>query len=166
LIEMRWRGFVITFAALLLAFLLAVLVGGNAPPVKARPAPALPTRVLVGPRVDIASLRGRPAIIHFWASWCGPCVKEAPQLARLSSELHGRATLVGVDWSDNPASAASFVRQHHWTFPVLIDSSGEVGNTYGLRGLPTTFLLDRQGRIIRRLVGPQTAAGLLSIIPH
>jgi hypothetical protein len=49
---------------------------------------------------------------------------------------------------------------------VLIDSSGEVGNAYGLTGLPTTFLLDREGRIIRRLIGPQTAAGLLSIIPH
>jgi thiol-disulfide isomerase/thioredoxin len=159
---MRWRGFVITAAVLLVAFLLAVLVGGNAPPAKARPAPALPSRVLVGPRVDIASLRGHPAIIHFWASWCGPCVKEAPQLARLAGELHGRATLVGVDWSDNPGSAAAFVRQHHWTFPVLVDSSGEVGNAYGLSGLPATFLLDRQGRIIRRLVGPQTAAGLLA----
>lgn len=163
---MRRRGFLITTAALLLAFLLAVLVGGNAPPTKARRAPALPTRVLVGPRVDLAGLRGRPAIIHFWASWCGPCVKEAPELARLAGELHGRATLVGVDWSDNQADAARFVRQHHWRFPVLIDSSGEVGNAYGLTGLPTTFLLDRQGRIIRRLVGPQTAAGLLSIIPH
>lgn len=99
---MRWRGFVITVAALLLAFLLAVLVGDNAGPAKARPAPALPTRVPVGPRVEVASLRGRPAIIHFWASWCGPCIKEAPQLARLASELHGRATLVGVDWSDSP----------------------------------------------------------------
>jgi hypothetical protein len=62
---MRWRGFVITAAALLLAFLLAILVGGNEPPAKARPAPALPTRVLVGPWLALASLRGRPAIIHF-----------------------------------------------------------------------------------------------------
>ena len=163
---MRRQGFLITTVALLLAFLLAVLVGGNASPTKARRAPALPTKVLVGPRVDLASLQGRPAIIHFWASWCGPCVKEAPQLARLAGELHGRATLVGVDWSDNQGDAARFVRQHHWTFPVLIDSSGEVGDAYGITGLPTTFLLDRQGRIIRRLVGPQTAAGLLSIIPR
>src|SRR5438445_3568237 len=140
---MRWRTFFLTVAVLLLAFLLAVLVGGNAGSTKTRLAPALPSRVLVGPRVDIASLRGRPAIIHFWASWCGPCVKEAPQLARLASELHGRATLVGVDWSDNRGAAASFVRRFHWTFPVLIDPEG-IGNAYGLTGLPTTFLLDRQ----------------------
>src|SRR5438128_6108880 len=143
---MRWRTFFLTVAILLLALLLAVLVGGNARSTKTRLAPALPSRVLVGPRVDIASLSGRPAIIHFWASWCGPCVKEAPQLARLAGELRGHATLVGVDWSDNPTAAASFVHQHHWTFPVLIDSTGDVGNAYGITGLPATFLLDRQGR--------------------
>lgn len=156
----------ITIAALLLAAVVAVLAGGNASPTKSRPAPALPTRVLVGPRVDIASLRGRPAIVHFWASWCGPCTKEAPQLARLAGELHGRAALVGVDWSDSPQSAAGFVARHHWTFPVLIDSSGEVGNAYGITNLPATFLLDSRGRIVRRLIGPQTAAGLLASLPQ
>jgi len=161
---MRWRGLILTVAGLLVAAVLAVILGGNASSAKGGRAPALPTRVLVGPRVDLASLRGRPAIIHFWASWCPPCVKEAPQIAQLAGELHGRATLVGVDWSDNSGDAARFVRRHHWTFPVLVDASGEVGNAYGLTGLPTTFLLDRQGRIIRRLIGPQTAAGLLSII--
>jgi thiol-disulfide isomerase/thioredoxin len=141
---------------------LGVLWGGKAKRAGARPAPALPTHVLVGPRVDIASLHGRPAIIHFWASWCGPCAGEAPQLAHLGDELHGRATLVGVDWSDNTSSAASFVRRHHWTFPVLVDSSGETGNAYGITGLPTTFLLNSRGQIVRRLVGPQTASGLLA----
>ena len=163
---MRWRSVLITLAALMLVLVLAILVGGNTGPGKARVAPQLPARVLVGPRVDNGGLRGRPAIIHFWASWCPPCVKEAPQLALLASALHGRATLVGVDWSDNRASAERFVRQQHWTFPVLIDSSGEVGNAYGITGLPTTFLLDRQGRIVRRLIGPQTATELLSIIPR
>ncbi len=162
---MRGRTLLIVGVALVLAIALVVLAGGDVAPVKARLAPALPSRVLVGPRVDIASLRGHPAIIHFWASWCGPCTGEAPQLARLAGELHGRATLVGVDWSDDPGSAASFVHRHHWTFPVLVDSSGNVGNAYDITGLPTTFLLDSQGRIVRRLVGPQTAAGLLSMIP-
>jgi thiol-disulfide isomerase/thioredoxin len=163
---MGLRAAFITLTALVLVVVLAVLIGGNKGPAKARPAPALPSQVLVGPRVTIASLRGRPAIIHFWASWCGPCVKEAPQLAMLAHKLHGRATLVGVDWSDSQSSAASFVRQHHWTFPVLIDFAGTSGNAYGITGLPTTFLLDRQGRIVRRLIGPQTATGLLSIIPR
>jgi thiol-disulfide isomerase/thioredoxin len=161
---MRWRAFIVTVAALVVVAVLAVLLGGNATPGKARAAPSLPTQVLVGPRVSIAGLRGRPAIIHFWASWCGPCVKEAPQLARLAGELHGRATLVGVDWSDSHAGAAAFVRRHRWTFPVLIDGSGAVGSSYRITGLPTTFLLDADGRIIRRLIGPQTATGLLASV--
>lgn len=162
---MRWRSVLVTVALLVVAALLAVLIGGNAAPVKARPAPALPTQVLAGPRVDLASLRGRPAIVNFFASWCPPCVAEAPQLARLAHDLHGRATLVGVDWSDSRGSAARFVARHHWTFPVLFDPSGEAGYAYGFINLPATFLLDSKGRIVRRLIGPQTAAGLLASLP-
>ena len=128
------------------------------------PAPELPKRVLVGPPTTLATLRGRPAIINAWASWCEPCIKEAPQIARLASELHGRATLVGLDWSDSHAGAAAFVRQNHWRFPVLEDDAGTVGHRYGLTGLPATFVIDARGRIIKRLVGPQTAAGLLSTV--
>jgi cytochrome c biogenesis protein CcmG/thiol:disulfide interchange protein DsbE len=65
-----------------------------------KPAPPLPAHVLVPPRASIASLRGRPVAISFWASWCVPCRQEAPGLARLSRELRGRASLIGADWGD------------------------------------------------------------------
>jgi cytochrome c biogenesis protein CcmG/thiol:disulfide interchange protein DsbE len=152
----------LVLGAVVVAFVVAEVLSGSSGKQGRRLAPALPTQVLVGPRVSLASLRGRPVIVHFWASWCGPCLKEAPELAQLSSELHGRATLVGVDWSDSVASARTFVRKHHWTFPVLVDHDGSVGNRYDLAGLPSTFVLDRQGRIVKRLIGPQTAAGLLA----
>jgi cytochrome c biogenesis protein CcmG, thiol:disulfide interchange protein DsbE len=123
-----------------------------------RHAPALPADVLTPPRATLATLRGKPAVINFWASWCGPCNKEAPQLARLSRELHGRATLVGVDWNDALAGARGFIRKNHWSFPNLRDADGAVGNRYGLSGLPNTFVLDRDGRIARIFRGPQTTA--------
>ena len=123
---------------------------------------ALPTHSLQGAPVTVASLHGHPAIVHFWASWCGPCTKEAPELARLSGELKGRATLVGVDWSDNSGNARKFLARHHWTFASLSDPNGASGNAYGISGLPTTFILDAKGRIVKRLTGPQTAAGLLA----
>lgn len=147
--------------ALIVAFVVAEAVGGGSKQTR-RPAPALPTSVLSGRAVTLADLRGKPAIIHFWASWCGPCTKEAPELAQLAGELHGRAALVGVDWSDSAANARKFIRQHHWDFPILSDHAGTVGNRYDLQGLPSTFVLDRRGRIVKRLIGPQTAAGLLA----
>jgi cytochrome c biogenesis protein CcmG, thiol:disulfide interchange protein DsbE len=129
---------------------------------RGRQAPALPTRVLVPPRPDLAALRGRPVIVHFWASWCGPCRTEGAELASLARRLHGRAALVGVDWSDSPSGAAAFVRAQRWTFPDVEDRNGDAGTAWGLAGLPTTFIVDREGRIVRRLVGPQTARALLA----
>jgi cytochrome c biogenesis protein CcmG, thiol:disulfide interchange protein DsbE len=126
----------------------------------AKPAPALPTQVLRGPKADLASLRGRPALINFWASWCTPCRQEAPALARLARNLRGRARVVGVDWNDTTANANAFIREHHLTYPILRDGSSTVGERFGLTGLPTTFVLDPQGRIVRTLRGPQTPTTL------
>jgi cytochrome c biogenesis protein CcmG, thiol:disulfide interchange protein DsbE len=150
-------------ALLVAAGLVAVVrAGGGGSGGSARAAPPLPAQVLAGPRVTLAQLRGRPAIVHFWASWCEPCVKEAPEIARLAGALRGRAALVGVDWSDTPANGAAFVRRHGWRFPILQDPNGLSGDPYGLHGLPSTVLLDGRGRIVAHLSGPQTAAGLLA----
>jgi peroxiredoxin len=126
-----------------------------------RPAPQLPTRVLVPPKVTLASLRGKPAAINFWASWCIPCQTEATELERVAHALHGRASLVGVDWTDGTGAARSFVHEHHLTYPILIDADGTAGQDFGLNGLPTTFIVDARGRITTVLRGPQTAGDLL-----
>ena len=126
-----------------------------------RQAPQLPTRVLVPPQVTLASLRGKPAAINFWASWCAPCKEEAPDLERVAAVLRGRARLVGVNWNDEASAARSYVDRYHLTFPNLIDPDGVVGNKYRLNGLPTTFILDSQGKITAVLLGPQSADSLL-----
>jgi thiol-disulfide isomerase/thioredoxin len=99
-------------------------------------------------------------VINFWASWCEPCKQEAPELKRFDDGLGGKATLVGVDWGDAPASARDFVAKAGWTYPILRDSSQKVGEEYGLNGLPTTFVLNANGDIVRTLQGPQTAQDL------
>jgi thiol-disulfide isomerase/thioredoxin len=129
-----------------------------------RSAPQLPASVLVPPKVTLASLRGRPAAINFWASWCSPCHKEAPDLERVAQSLGGRARLVGVDWTDGTGAARSYVDQYHLTYPNLSDPDGVAGNDYGLNGLPTTFILDSQGKITEVLRGPQSAEALLQAL--
>jgi cytochrome c biogenesis protein CcmG/thiol:disulfide interchange protein DsbE len=125
-----------------------------------RPAPPLPREVLQGPRVDLASLRGKPALVNFWASWCAPCKQEAPELERFDETLGNKANLVGVAWNNSAEDARKFIAESGWKYPILRDSSQQVGYAYGLNGLPTTFVLNSQGEIVETLRGPQTAATL------
>ncbi|HTD58543.1 MAG TPA: redoxin family protein [Solirubrobacteraceae bacterium] len=130
-----------------------------------RPAPALPSQALSGSRVTLAALRGRPALVTFWASWCEPCEREAPALERFAQGLGARATLVGVNWSDPSLSGArAFVRRYRWTFPNLRDPQGSTGLAYGVTGLPTTFALDRSGKVRATLRGPQTKQTLTAAL--
>jgi thiol-disulfide isomerase/thioredoxin len=149
--------------ALLLVPVTALVVGEPSLDGK-RSAPALPTRAISGPPVTIEQLRGTPVIVHFWATWCGPCEKEGPEFARLDPLLRGRARLVAVDLSDRRGRAEAFVRRHRWRFPVLEDPAGEAGERYAVTGLPSTFIVDESGRIVRQLPGPQTAERLLAAL--
>jgi len=129
-----------------------------------RLAPALPHERLAGPPITLAGLLagggGRPALVTFWASWCGPCAREAPALERFAGSPSGRGRLVGVDWSDGLSGARSFIRRYAWTFSNLRDGEGMVGNEYRLTGLPTTFVLDSSGHIGTVLRGPQDESSL------
>jgi|NGEPerStandDraft_6_1074524.scaffolds.fasta_scaffold07321_3 thiol-disulfide isomerase/thioredoxin len=150
-------------AAALVALIVFGLASNHSGPVGRR-APALPSERLAGAPVTLDGLlstaHGRATLITFWASWCGPCAKEASALERFSRSAAGRGRLVGVDWSDALSGAKSFVVKHAWTFPVLRDAEGTVGNDYRLTGLPTTFVLDASGHIRSVLRGPQDAGTL------
>ena len=135
---------------------------GQPAPIEERPsAPELEGAVLVPPAVRLADLRGKPALVNFWASWCIPCRKEAPELARFDSTMSNRAQLVGVDIQDTKADALAFVHKFGWSFPNLYDPAGVLAPRYGLIGLPTTtYVIDPQGRIAYQLTGPQTLQSL------
>jgi cytochrome c biogenesis protein CcmG, thiol:disulfide interchange protein DsbE len=153
-------------AALVVAIVLLAVFGlaSDHSATTGRPAPALPREHLGGPPATLASLlssaRGKPSLVVFWASWCGPCTKEAPALERFALSAQGRGRMVGVDWSDELSGARSFIHRYSWTFPNLRDAEGLVGNRYRLIDLPTTFVLDSHGRIRLALRGPQNGETL------
>jgi cytochrome c biogenesis protein CcmG/thiol:disulfide interchange protein DsbE len=124
-------------------------------------APAFTLRRLDGRgSVSLASLRGRPVVLNFWASWCVTCKSEAPVLERDWTRYRGHGLVViGVDYHDLAPDARRFVATHRLTFPILEDGSGQVTGTYGVSKAPETYILNRRGRIVAHLAGPITAPG-------
>jgi thiol-disulfide isomerase/thioredoxin len=153
----RW---LIVAGLIVLAFAVAEVASGGGNSNDGREAPPLPEGSIQHP-VDLSELRGKPALVDFFASWCGPCHEEAPTLQELSSSLGAKATVVAVDWNDASGPARAFVHKYGWKFPVLADTDGSVGESYGVDiGLPTSFVLDPQGRIVAKFEGPQSVARL------
>jgi peroxiredoxin len=154
----RWAA---VAALVIVAIVIAEVASGSGSSSDGRQAPPLPAKALRPPGIDLAELRGKPALVDFFASWCGPCAEEAPTLRKLSTALGDKATVVAVDWDDAEGAARAFVRKHGWTFPVLADTSGTAGEKYGVStGLPTSFVLDPEGRIVHTFLGPQSEATL------
>jgi cytochrome c biogenesis protein CcmG, thiol:disulfide interchange protein DsbE len=149
----------VTLAVVAVLLVLGLAGGGGR---NGRLAPPLPHESLSGTPVTLAALHGHGALVVFWASWCGPCQQEAPALERFARSAQGRARLVGVDVSDPViADARAFLKRYGWTFPVLRDPEGTVGQAYGVTtGLPTTFLIDSSGHVRATLRGPQTQQAL------
>ncbi len=148
----RMRVLGVTLALLAAAVALAVFgLASSQSPAGGRLAPGLPRERLSGAPVTLASLLagagGRPALVVFWASWCGPCAEEAPALERFYRSAAGRGRLVGVDWSDPlSADARSFVRRYGWTFPVLRDAGRQGGQRLRAGHRPAGHVRDRPRR--------------------
>jgi thiol-disulfide isomerase/thioredoxin len=119
--------------------------------------PRLVAETLIQPpaRLELRSLRGEPVFIDVWASWCPSCKEEAPMLARLARDHRGRVQFVGVDTQDTRGAGRAFVRRYGLDYPHLFDPKSTLATKLGVYGIPTMFLVDREGRIAATLVGKQ-----------
>jgi thiol-disulfide isomerase/thioredoxin len=115
--------------------------------------PALRLSGLDGKDWDLAQLRGKVVVVNFWASWCGPCVDELPVLNQLASKDPARVAVVGANYKEPLDTIERFAAAHPFAYPVLRDRSGEMFKAWTAGVMPTTILVDRQGRARWRSVG-------------
>ncbi|HWG83586.1 MAG TPA: TlpA disulfide reductase family protein [Gaiellales bacterium] len=106
----------------------------------------------------LSSLRGKPVVLNFWASWCDPCKTEAPALQELSQKYAGRMTVVGLDSQDDTGDARDFARRYHLTYPLVHAGGSSIYHRWGLSGFPETFIIDSRGRVIHHFPGEVSAA--------
>ncbi|TML67813.1 MAG: TlpA family protein disulfide reductase [Actinobacteria bacterium] len=103
--------------------------------------------------VSLYELRGHPVVINFWASWCVPCRDEAPNLNAAAKAHAGRVVFLGIDIQDLVPDAHKFLRELHVPYVSVRDKSSGTYRAYGLTGVPETYYLDRQGRIVGHSIG-------------
>jgi cytochrome c biogenesis protein CcmG/thiol:disulfide interchange protein DsbE len=131
-------------------------------PAKPRPDPPAPALTLArlghsGEHISLAGMAGRPLIVNFFASWCAPCKKETPLLAKFYRGAHGSVTLIGVDVNDQASAALAFTHAAGVSYPVAFDPYPmHTTLSYGVSALPQTFFLDPRHRIVRRIFGAVT----------
>lgn len=118
------------------------------------PAPAFALEGLDGSEVSLASLEGKVVVLNFWASWCGPCRQEMPDFQKAWEEHEDQGVVfVGIAVDDTASEASKFAEQVGVTYPLALDTTGDVARAYRLQAVPSTYFIDRQGKLATRLHG-------------
>lgn len=120
-------------------------------------------KVKISP-IEVKS-QGRPLVINFWASWCIPCQNEAPLLEKLSEEYKPKGIVwLGVDYQDGKENALAFLKRFGITYPNGPDTSGEISIAYGTTGVPETWFINSEGKVVRKYIGELSDTALRSYL--
>jgi len=169
----RWlllTGVVAGVAAVTLLFAVGLRSGSSpaASPLQGRGAPDFQLPGLDGGRhsaVRLSSLRGQVVVVNFWASWCTECHTEQTALNQTWQRFRNSGVvLVGVNFQDAAGDARAYAARAGASYPLVVDRDSRTALAYGLRGIPETFVVDRHGALVHRLIGPVTAARLAGLV--
>ncbi|HEY0142926.1 MAG TPA: redoxin family protein [Thermoanaerobaculia bacterium] len=124
-------------------------------PLVGKPAPTFALReVGTGRTIDVGQFKGKPMVINFWATWCGPCWEEHPILVANARMLEPNVQFLGVVFQDSEEKIQTFLTQRGTSYPTLVDEKGKTAIAYGVGGVPETFFLDANGVIVAKHNGP------------
>ncbi len=124
---------------------------------KGKPAPDFSIKRLDADEVvSLSSFKGRPVVLNFWATWCGPCKYEHPVLDWAAGEFGDQAVFLGIVFEDTEANTRAFLKQNGWNFPQLFDPKSTVAVDYGVSGVPETYFINRDGIIVKKYPAPFT----------
>lgn len=109
-----------------------------------------------GRLTGLSEFRGKVVFINFWTTWCLACVIEMPSMEKLHQKFKDKDfAMVGINLQESDTIVLKFFKEHKLTFTTLLDSTGDVGTVFRIRGIPTTFILDKNGIIIGKVMGPR-----------
>lgn len=109
---------------------------------------------LNGQKVSLGGLRGRPVVVNFWATWCGPCTHEMPFIQAVHEQwAESDLVILAVNVGENTSRVRQFIDQNQYSFTVLMDSDGQVAEKYQITGIPTTLFIDKEGIIQLMKIG-------------
>lgn len=138
-----------SFASLVIStlFTLTFTVNANAGELSG-PAPNFALKTVDGKTARLSDYKGQVVMINFWASWCGPCREEMPILEDIYSTYKKAGfVLLGVTIDENPKDAKGFLKSSPVSFPILLDSTGKVADTYNNQAMPSSYFIDRNGNL-------------------
>jgi cytochrome c biogenesis protein CcmG/thiol:disulfide interchange protein DsbE len=149
-------GGLVTFAVLAVLYVFAMpSYRQGEPSIAGRRAPDFALE-MNGRQMHLSDFRGKVVLLDFWASWCQPCVEETPSLNRLQQRIEAAGGIVlGISQDDDAAAYERFLKEQHVVFPTYRDTSKKTAANYGTAMFPEAYLISRDGRIARKIVGPQ-----------
>ncbi len=166
------RAFSMAFVILVVVALVGMLFLGLAKKgtakivaLEGKTAPDFTLQLYDGGSLTLSELKGRPVMVHFWASWCSSCREEAPDLEKVWREYKDRGVVfIGVDVQDKESDARAFLTEFDVTYPNGPDTSNRISVSYGLTGVPEATFVNRDGMAVHNHIGPMTPTQMRSYV--